>query len=370
MAEPTAVSRPADAFFADKPAVFFRRIWHCLRGAAKWLTIAYGGGLLVTLAALEWWGERNWLLSLLLFAPPQVLLAPVALLGPLCLICRPKWLLVHLGCAFLLCFVFMTYRHGPSRGAISDQNALTVITHNVGQGNRTQFMRFVEEEKPDLVLLQDARSRGPDYVKTFPDRYVAGRGEFYLVSRFQIRRAEVLPKPQWRGRAVAARFEVDCNGRPLVLYNVHLPTPRAQFNRFLSKRVVLDLFGNDDQAGGFASYREWIDARREMATELAGVFASEAQPFLACGDFNTPDHGFIYHLFAREMTDAHAAVGRGWGMTFPDDIKSLVAIFGPWLRIDYAFAGKAWKPVQCAPEPGSKSQHRAVVARFVPEPAR
>ena len=327
-------------------------------------TALYAVGLVVLLAAIEWWGERHWLLSLLLFVPPQVFLAPLAVLIPMAVFVRPRLCLWHLACIALVAFCYMTFRwHERPTG---NRRPLSVVTHNVGQGNRPQFLSFLSAEKPDVIVLQDALHRGAEYAKLFPDYYVAGRGEFYLLSSHLIQQSTLVEEPKWHGRPVAARYEIICDGHPLVVYNVHLPTPRSQFNRFLSRRVVTDLFGDEEHGAAFGTYREWIDARLELARGLARVFAAEKKPFIACGDFNTPDHGVIYHLFAREMTDAFAHAGHGWGLTFPGETKNPVAFFGAWLRIDYAFAGRGWKPIYCQPEPGRQSQHHAVVAHFAP----
>lgn len=347
---------------SDPPLRGWPRVLSWLRATAKWSSIVYAVLLFALLPALEWWGERNWLLSLLLYAPAPVLLAPSLVLSPFCLLFRARWILLHLVCAVAVCFAYMTYRSTAKPG--NDPNVLTIITHNVGQGNRDQFAAFVREHPADVVVLQDIRTEGPRYAQLFPQMHTMSRGEFCIFSRYPIRSGEVVSKPTWRGRATAARFEIDEPGRRFAFYNVHLPTPRAQFNRFLSKRVVTDLLGDDDHAGGFAGYREWINARRTLAQDLAGVFTSEKLPYLACGDFNTPDHGFVYHLFADKMKDAHAKAGQGYGMTFPCDVKSLSGALGPWLRIDYAFAGKGWQPVYCEADRGDGSQHRAVVARF------
>jgi endonuclease/exonuclease/phosphatase family metal-dependent hydrolase len=260
----------------------------------------------------------------------------------------------------------MTFR-GHSRPT-GDAKGLVVVTHNVGEGNRQQFFSFLEAENPDVIALQDARFRGVDYASRFRDRYVAASGEFCLISRHLIQQSKTLEAPKWHGRPVAARYEIICEGQPLIIYNVHMPTPRGQFNHVFSRRFVRDLFVEDEGGAPAGSYREWIDARVELARGLARVFAAEKQPFIACGDFNMPDHGYIYHLFAGEMTDAFAHAGRGWGLTFPGETRNPAAFFGPWLRLDFAFAGRGWKPVFCAPESGRKSQHRAVVAHFVPTP--
>ena len=97
------------------------------------------------------------------------------------------------------------------------------------------------------------------------------------------------------------------------------------------------------------------------------MLSRETLPFIVCGDFNTPDHGIIYHTVSRGLTDAHLHAGRGWGLTFPGATRNPLSLHGPWLRLDYAFAGRGWQPVYCSPEPGRRSQHCAVAAHFVPK---
>jgi endonuclease/exonuclease/phosphatase family metal-dependent hydrolase len=266
---------------------------------------------------------------------------------------------------------------------------VTAVTFNFGDSNRPQFAEFLAKEKPDFILLQDARNRGPEYAKAYPASFVSGQGEFVFVSRYPIQKATLLNSPNWAGRPVAARFEVVVKNQPLVFYSVHLPTPRRELGRFLEKRRILgDLVGWQTREAGFGNYREWLVQRIELARALDKVFRDETQPFIVAGDFNTPDHGYIYHIFADEMTDAFDAAGSGWGLTFPANTRSRLAAvgrllfgeddnkggggagFGPWLRIDYFFGGRGWKPVECRPEPGLKSQHKAVFACFEPKPAK
>ena len=327
------------------------------------LTWLYVGSLAILLLVLERWGERHWFFSLLLFSPPQTFLLPLVILVPLALCTRPKLLGWHISTIIGVCFGYMTFRWTPLPRP--EAGSLVVVTHNVGQGNRQQFVSFLDAQKPQIVVLQDARYRASDYSHLFPDYYVSARGEFMLLSRDLIQESMIVESPKWHGRPLAARFEVIHDGKPLVIYDVHMPTPRQQFNRFLSGRVVRDLF-SEEEGPAFSSYREWLDARVELAHGLANVISAEKQPFIACGDFNMPDHGQIYHIFAGKMTDGFAKAGRGWGLTFPGGPGHPLAMFNAWLRIDFAFAGSGWKPLFCNAEPGRKSQHHAVVAHFVP----
>jgi hypothetical protein len=73
-----------------------------------------------------------------------------------------------------------------------------------------------------------------------------------------------------------------------------MPTPRGQFKRFLSRRIISDLFGDEEHGKAFATYREWVDDRIQLARKLAAVLGAEKEPYIVCGDFNTPDHGYIH----------------------------------------------------------------------------
>ncbi len=363
--EPHSVKADTVIFALTKDNL--RRLLAAIRLVLAFLTVTYAGALLLLLAGLEWVGERFWPFGILLYAPPQTLLLPLLLLTPCCLLFHWRLCLWHLACAAFFFFFFMTCRFTSPPGLGAGE--ITALTFNQGQGSRTQFMSFAAEVQPDLILLQDAQWHVRDFEASFPGSSVSAQGEFILVSKFPIQRAAVLDEPRGDARPVAARFEVLAHGRPLAIYSVHLPTPRQQLSRFLGGRRLLgDLAGYGRHKAVYGDYRGWLQARVETARGLAAVFAAEKLPFIVGGDFNTPDHGYIYHLFAGELTDAFAKAGRGWGLTFPGTTRNPVAFFGPWLRIDYFFAGHGWRPVECRPEDGRKSQHRAVFARFAPAP--
>jgi endonuclease/exonuclease/phosphatase (EEP) superfamily protein YafD len=160
---------------------------------------------------------------------------------------------------------------------------------------------------------------------------------------------------------------INFHGSPLALYSIHLPTPRNQLSRFLGARAALAMFGEEELPGGRTTLHEWNAERVELYRKTAEVLSGEKLPYIVAGDFNMPDHGLLYHHFRSFLTDAFAETGSGSGFTFPGNMKSIVALLGPWLRIDYIFAGRGWTPVSCRPEPGLRSQHRAVVARLRPK---
>jgi len=337
------------------------------RRVAGWLTAGYVGGLLVLLLGLEWWGERSWVFSLLLYAPIQMCLLPLLVLTPFCLLFRWRLVAWHFAAIVLVFFGYMTFRWSsvpPATGA-----ELKAVTFNFGESNRPQFLSFLEAEKPDILLLQDAVGRGPDFAAKLPGMYMKDLGQFVFLSKFPIQKAALVDSVQTDGVTVAARYEIEFQGRTIAIYNVHLPTPRQQLARFLGGRRILgDLVGHGRREVGYGDYRDWVRERIRLGRALAAVLAQERCPMVVGGDFNTPDHGYIYHMFAGEMTDAFAKAGRGWGLSFPGSTHNPVSFYGPWLRIDYFFAGRGWQVTECRPEPGGKSQHKAVFARFLPKP--
>jgi vancomycin resistance protein VanJ len=332
--------------------------------------VAYVVILAAVLIALEWWAEYFLPLWFLLFAPPAVLLLPVPFLVIAAIRCRsPRWIIVLVVCVLVVGFGFSRYRFGS--GAPDKSGTLTVITHNIGQGNPRAFHESFAVEKADAILLQDAfRPQQFDFTKHYPDLRARSVAQFTLLSRHEITEGALVNTALWRGRPVAARYVIRTPERSIALYNVHLPTPRRSLNHAFTWRVVQEMFwmGNaptDD----YPSYRAWLSARVALARQLAEVFARERLPFLVGGDFNTPDHGVVYRMFAGQLADAHAHAGRGWGFTFPGARDGRLAQFlGPWLRLDYLFAGPSWKPVECRVASDPTSQHRAVLARFMPVP--
>ncbi len=346
-----------------------RAVWR------RWLALAsltrlYAAALLLLLIGLEWRAEYWVPLGIFLFAPALLLLAPLGILLPWALWQRAwRSVLLLAICALMVTTVFMTFR---VRGA-GKRGEITVITHNVGQGNRAAFKDSFPSEIPDAVLLQDvnlADKRGAEYQRRYPTYHNRGAAQFILLTPHEIESAEVVADALWHTRPIAARFVIRVGGRHVALYSVHLPTPRSSLNHALSPRLAVEVLGlHGAPTDGFASYREWLDARIVLARQLAAVFEKESLPFLVGGDFNMPDHGVLYHTFAASLTDAFPAVGQGWGFTFPGGHEGRISAFiGPWLRLDYWFAGRGWKPVDCKVANDTRSQHCAVLARFDPKP--
>ncbi len=326
------------------------------------LTLGYVFCLVAVLVALEWFGDRYWFLSFLLYLPPQGWLLPLFVLTPLAVIVRSRLVWVQLLCVVLVLFVYMDF-HWSFWRAPGKRETVTLVTNNIGQNYGQSLLPFIEEERPDVVALQDSRHDMPDRGAR-KEWHVVVKDEFTLMSRFPIRDSGLVESVSWEGQPVAAWFELDCRGRTLVVYSVHMPTPRSDLLE--ARDLVAAVLRRDWPR--FRRIQRSIQGSWEnrlgMTEALARVLEKEKRPFLLAGDFNMPTHGFRYHFLASRLTDAFAAKGRGYGFTFPGVLHSPLVVLGPWLRLDYIFASPQLEPAYARAERHRPSQHRAVVARF------
>jgi endonuclease/exonuclease/phosphatase (EEP) superfamily protein YafD len=316
------------------------------------------------LIAVEWIGERNLLTTFFLFVPGTIWLLPLAAFGAaaVCLWDGRLIVAVMLASAAYVWFVLDWEMSGPREGRGGRE--LVVMTFNRGQ-RAGSLQPFKNKHAPDLLALQEAGRHSRRYLAA--DGYAEfahgeDAGEFTLLSKYPIKDKGLLSfEIAGRQHKVAAWFLVDFAGEDIVVYNVHLDTPRDQLKAFRRGAFLRGLWPVSTKA---RAYQVFWDRQIEVAGLLLEHIAAETRPTIVVGDFNTPDHGYIYRQFCRRLQDAHEEAGRGFGWTFPGVTRNPLSLFGPWLRIDYQFAGDAWRVLDCRTESGRESQHLAVVARF------
>jgi endonuclease/exonuclease/phosphatase (EEP) superfamily protein YafD len=272
---------------------------------ARWLltalTVVYCVSYLVILYALEFHAENYQLLSTLMYAPPWAWLLPIIPLGGVAIFLYAR-LLIPLGvCIPIMIFVYMDLRWHNWGTPLNP--TFKVVTNNIGQDHKKSFKPFADLQRADIIALQDANAaiRGPEFAKDYPDRYVAGKDQFILISKFPIRAADALPMVDPSDshevkQRVAAWFEVDVNGKTILVFVLHMPTPRDQIEAMKSPSALAAGLGKS--TGNSGKIREqnqdFFKTQQELARQMIQVTRQAKVPFIVCGDFNVPTHGIIY----------------------------------------------------------------------------
>jgi endonuclease/exonuclease/phosphatase family metal-dependent hydrolase len=175
-----------------------------------------------------------------------------------------------------------------------------VMSYNANYGavGAAASMRAIDDGDADIVLLQETTDDWQAVLEgSFGDRYLhrsfhpcCGAGGLAVLSRFPLRRVEMLPAVSW---FPAMRVDIDTPDGPLQILNVHLRPPlEPAAGRSLASAAVVGHFTTSNVRAS------------EMAT-----FTKELRPGVATvivGDFNE-DHGdATEHLASRGFVDALA----------------------------------------------------------------
>lgn len=344
------------------PGSAFEKISNGFRLGLTVASVAYLIGLSALLFLMNWRGERSWILSILIFVPPVIWLFPLIVLVPIQAMVRPRLCWISFGAFLVLAFGYLDFHWAfPDAGR---GPGLKLLTNNVGGREFNTLAEFIAKENPDIIALQDSYFVG-NLAKEFPGRSVARQMEFVLVSKTPIRHSGLLAL-HYRGHPIGAWYEVEFQGRPIVVYNIHMPTPRPEFLKLRGYGFVMEsIHGKGIYSSKVRKeYGEYGKQRIELARGFVEILQKEKRPFLVAGDFNMPGNGYISGLFRSRFLDAFEAKGRGYGFTFPGATGGVLNIFGSWLRLDYLFTDKNWKVDWCRVEPRSAAEHRAVIAQF------
>ena len=113
---------------------------------------------------------------------------------------------------------------------------------------------------------------------------------------------------------------------------------------------------------------KWLRRHKQMTALLKEDIATEKDPVILGGDFNTSDQSQTYRLVNKYLNNAHWEAGCGFGFTFPSSSSRLKRKYSvpPLIRIDHIFYSSHFIPrsARTLRESGG-SDHLPVVAEFV-----
>ncbi|MBZ0167170.1 MAG: hypothetical protein K8I00_10230, partial [Candidatus Omnitrophica bacterium] len=240
------------------------------------VSLAYGG-CLSALYFADYFPERYWwIANAVLISPLWVILIPQVFLFYLAFRVRSiKGVYLH--CLLILAFVFllMDFRIVLKNQTIlyGDTFTVRIMSVNAGEGmNGRSLYGYIVRMEPDIVIMQELR----------------GDARLHLEERMREEGWEFMTK---RGLALATRFHVvdtdihehyllgarlDTPGGYLMVYDVHLETPRKGIEALMNKGVI----GRWNMQGA-------TDVQNfESAT--ATTLIPRMENIVVAGDFNLP----------------------------------------------------------------------------------
>ena len=206
---------------------------------------------------------------------------------------------------------------------------------------------------PDIVLLQEAPS--PAALeglarRLYPDgksKHLIGGYEVAVLTRGEVQ-AFVATVQQMSTPTIMR--ELPCtillDGKKIHVVCVHL------------QGAVTDV-GLHRLSTWDSHYRNRLSRREEMKDVrryLEIQKTMEGAPIVIGGDFNAPAGDAVFRELIPEFTDAFAAVGSGWGDSFPNKT--------PLLRIDHIYANQRLQPMRARTVQTVNSDHRMLVVDF------
>ena len=324
--------------------------------AAGWL---YAGGLLALWLLILLTADRWWAGTVAMYGPRWVWAVPLIPLLPATGLYRTRGVWLPLGLSVLLLLgpvmgLCVPWRRALPRGTAVPTLALRVVTLNSDNQyfDAAAFRRWIQQVRPDVVVLQDCRARDRRAIFGPADDsdgwYGRKDGELVVESRFPITACRTEDPARFdagHGGTLAA-YDLQTPAGTVRLLNVHTSTPRY---------ALLAVAARGPNGAGLV--RENTERRRhqlETVRQWADGAVRTGTPVIVAGDLNTPPDSSIYRRSWSDFANAFSSAGFGFGNTH---FTRHTAV-----RIDHVLAGPGWRFRRAWVGPFVGSGHRPIVA--------
>lgn len=267
--------------------------------------------------------ERNWLTTLVTYAPQHIFAIPLVALLVWALVVR-DWRAVAVNAAVGTAFVFtlLGFNVPLDRASASGGRTVRLMTYNIhhSEAGGPLVAEVVARVEPDIICLQEANALlkwsdgAREIERLYPkwDRMLYG--ELAIFSRYPMVSRRLHQLDPVTGRQIID-VTLDVHGRRLSVFNIHLPNA-----------ADAESISSDSKA--LSRHLRGTEAIRSQNAARVLQFAADVKgPLVIAGDFNTPPRGHIYRSMTRNYADAFGAAGFGTGFTFRSSL--------PVLRIDH-----------------------------------
>ncbi|WP_406695493.1 endonuclease/exonuclease/phosphatase family protein [Singulisphaera sp. Ch08] len=325
----------------------------------RWIALAtavYAVFILVILALIAWVGEDWWGVTVLLFVPRWLYLAPVAVLALASGLRRKPSHWIMQGTVGLIVagplmgFSFSTAQFWSPR---VEGTSFRILTYNLGPGpiDSHRLIQMIERERIDLICLQENVEVNLAF-KAYLDRGWHRDRSKRLASRYPIvAHLDSLEDQSTNDGWYSAQLDRvrirTPQGLEFVIATAHLPTIRPGLNGVLNgdlTRLPLQI--------------QWW--RTQLGRVVSRMSETGNVPILIGGDFNMPSDDSSMATVRSVFRFAFEDAGRGYGYTRPSRF--------PWFRIDHLLASPHWTFTRCWVGNDCGSDHLPLIAEVVLPP--
>jgi len=234
--------------------------------------------------------------------------------------------------------------------------------------------RFISEQQPDIVCLQEFRGVEEEEINSFMDdfskkinaddfhyqRYFIDHSEnsslcLITLSKFPVvgRNAILLGK-----RRIGMYTDLLIRGDTARVFNIHLQSTRLRQNDidFVINNTP-DLQNRENYKNIYFKLANAFRLRAQQARLIALEINKSPHPVIVCGDFNDTPTSFAYHRIAKNLEDAFVKSGNGLGNTYNNPLL-------PPIRIDYILFSNKFQSATFSVLHAPYSDHFPVVAEL------
>ncbi len=260
------------------------------------------------------------------------------------------------GLAVAACFLLLYGRQLVPRPTPDSSRAVTVMTHNLAglPAGVEPALTSITTEQPHLLALQEIRPRRSDrrdlLSRLEESGYQCEHRPYYADTGFGV---AICVRPPV-GMLQAQRRTYHEQGEWSYLF-AEVAWQHQVVNVVVPHLLSYRLRGVDD---GVTLLRRVLQAsrwHRQETAALLDLIGTFRDPTLMLGDFNsTPEHA-IHPRIRRQMRDAFAVRGLGFGATYRFVLP---------IRIDYVYASPGLEVLEARVGSPAGSDHRSVVVRL------
>ncbi len=247
--------------------------------------------------------------------------------------------------------------HRPTLQNFPGGIPIRIMTYNVDQNShQLGVLEEIERNHPDIILLQEANKRidRSDIASLRDWNIVFHRDGCLAITRFPVLHSEWRNIPGFWGRGQFLRMELLVHSRKIVVYDIHLDTPRNGLS--------------DLRTNFLTNMPEFVNETRERvlkARTITSYMDNDHEPMIVAGDFNAPPDSLICRtLEGNRLKDVFSEVGRGYGYTYGYTLRPYI----PYIRIDHILTGSRIRPLRCWVGSSDASDHRALISDLVVTP--